>query len=128
LPHGALLIARDVVISKKVIWGLRFAQQLAADWRGTQKEHQRDDRPDDDRAPRQGGELLVDEVSTSVLLQHKPASCFSTGHLLVDPTSVGKWNHPIEHKRLEGALVEKRIADINAIRRGRRSLASHPVT
>jgi hypothetical protein len=30
--------------------------------------------------------------------QHKPASRFSTGHLLVGGTSVGKWNHAIDYR------------------------------
>src|SRR4030095_11155317 len=46
-----------------------------------------------------------------------PASHIPLGHLLVCHTSVGERNHPIDHGRLEGALVEERC---ECVEQGRR--------
>src|SRR4029453_14715702 len=46
-PRGALLIGRNIFVSQEMIGALRFAQQLAEDWRGKQQEQQRDDQCDE---------------------------------------------------------------------------------
>src|SRR6266850_785479 len=62
----------------------------------------------------------MNSVQPALRHQNKPASHFSTGHLLVGRTSVGKRNRPIDHRRLEGAMVEERCECLEQGRRCRR--------
>ena len=71
-----------------------------------------------------GGAASTAQPVVALRHQDKPASCFSTGHLLVGRTSVGEWNHPIDHGRLEGAIVEEGCERLEQGRRcGRIALA-----
>ena len=71
-----------------------------------------------------GGAASTAQPIITLRHQNKPASCFSTGHLLVGRTSVGERNHPIDHGRPEGTIVEEGCERLEQDRRcGRIALA-----